>query len=229
MSLHLDDCKLKKPNPITDSVIRAIQAFAAGDYYSALSIIVPSVEETARKHYGTKKATRAHFIEFVEEKLWIIELFSGFGDAYGINRIPIPDFHTEDDKPKLISNPTFGEFIYYKVRCKLMHGKSLEENHDFYRPLNGTDVHFYKLEPEAVRFSSSVIFGLIAVVIFSHANKDLESDTDDCVYFYLTNYGRVGVRNEIPLDMAWGREDFLKKKIHAAKRMRNLGSPTSSL
>lgn len=218
----MDEFRIAKPILIEDIVYQAIDEYNASNYYRALSAILPGIEATACKHYGEKAIGRSDFISFVNDHVWIVDLFAGYGDASSLSKKTFPDFVTEDKVPKPIKKPCFGKLCYYKMRCKLQHGKMIEDEIEFFESLLGPggDLFMHKEKPGIAGFPASVIFGLIMMVVFARANIDIETQTDRSIFYSLINYGGSPESKTFSLDYCWGWEVWLADEIRVAREER---------
>lgn len=215
----MDEFKITKPVLIQDAVFQALNEYSSANYYRSLSVILPAIEETACKHFGLSKVCRSHFVDFVNEHLWIADLFAGYNEEVSLSNRKFPDFMTEDPKPKPIKDPCFGKLCYYKMRCKLQHGKMIEDEIEFFESILGPggEIFMHQQTNGVAGFPVSVIFGLIAMVIFAKANEDIKTETNQSLYYTLLNYGGSSERKYIALDSSWGWDLWLADEIRLAK------------
>lgn len=182
---------------VGNSVRKAIEDWASGEFEFAMLHACNAVDGTAKKVFPEMRVT-ARFTKMLR-------------DNYGIfGPIGLPGINVEDTRwpvevkrPKAAGGlPDIADVIYGVHRCTHGHGDELPDGFDLWPDVSGPDRRTrFSVERGKVQLSDRVIFGLLGVAVFSKANIDqVVPDT-----YYLTFADTILSINEW-----WGRaEDFL--------------------
>jgi hypothetical protein len=181
---------------IVKSVAKAIADWQLGDLESAMMHACNALEGTAKKAYPKlSKQSNLQFTTLIRDNYSIL----------GPMAIPGLDlektrYDVKLDKPKAPGGkPDAADIIYGVHRCSHNHGQDLPDGYELIPGLNGCQIDFVTGK---VRLSEKVIFGLLAIVVFSPVNAHQKT-----TYGYFLKFND----HEFPINDWWGRaSDFLE-------------------
>ncbi len=179
---------------VGNSVRKAIDDWGTGDLDSAMLHACNAVDGTAKKRFP-KLGNKQRFCQLLRENYAVL----GPMGAPGVNLRETPF-------PVGISNPTgpggvpdIADVIYVIHRCSHGHGDELPKGFELLRDtLKGPGSTTLAVEKGKVRLSDRVIFGLLAVAVFSPSNKDQSVPKS-----YHFTFGRQAL--VLPINEWWGR------------------------
>ena len=182
---------------ISDSVRKSIIDWEQHELDSAMLHACNAVDGTASKIYPSL-GNNARFTKLLRENYNIL----GPMGAPGINlietRFPLELPYTKASQGK----PDIADVIYGIHRCSHGHGEELPSGFELLEDAAGpARITRMEIEKGKVRLSDRIIFGLIAVVVFSPSNKNLA--TPELDGFFLT----LGKSPKLMINDWWGRAD----------------------
>jgi hypothetical protein len=184
---------------VGNSVRIAIKLYGDGETDAAMWHACAAVDGTAAKVHPAL-GSNARFTKLLRDSYFILEPMAAPGINLDDTRFPV-----KVKSPKAPGGqPDFADIIYGIHRCCHGHGEALPGGYELIRDAAGQPGHTRtQIKKEApgmgrVRISDRVIFGLIAVAVFSPANTD-QTVTNG---YHLT-YGLRPLRLEI--NDWWGR------------------------
>lgn len=181
---------------IVKSVAKAIAEWQSGDLESAMMHACNALDGTAQKAYPelTQK-NNLQFTTFIRDYYSILGPMGGLGFDLDKTR-----YDVKLERPKASGGkPDIADIIYGIHRCSHNHGKDLPEGYELIPDFNGCRIDYVTGK---VRLSEKVIFGLLAIVVFSPVNAHQK-----------TSYGYFLKFNEhvFPINDWWGRaSEFLQ-------------------
>jgi hypothetical protein len=178
---------------VGDSVRKSIDDWESGEHDSAMLHACNAIDGTAKKVYPAL-GSNARFTKLLRDNYAIL----GPMGMPGINLVETR-FPVTVERPKASGGkPDLADVIYGIHRCSHGHGDELPDGfqliHDARGPARQTRVGVVK---GAIRLSDRIIFGLIAVAVFSPVNKG-QAVPDG---YYLT----FGVSEKLIINEWWGR------------------------
>ena len=183
---------------VKSNVHKSLHSATVGKVLPALDDIVRAIEWTAKRRFPSEKLTGKRYIEFLREKIDIIQHMMGGGidlekTKFGIIRT---------DSGKVIS-PDFAELIYHSIRCKIIHegriGNNIEITHT-----DDKNSALWIFGMGKTQIPDRLIYALIGTVVFSVENKDIKDESS----------ADLSLRDQIfPLREWWGKEVEFKKII----------------
>ncbi|MEQ1776016.1 MAG: hypothetical protein ABL891_19745 [Burkholderiales bacterium] len=178
---------------VGDSVRKSIDDWESGEHDSAMLHACNAIDGTAKKIYSAP-GSNARFTKLLRDNYGIL----GPMGMPGINLIETR-FPVTVERPKALGGkPDLADVIYGIHRCSHGHGDELPDGfqliHDSRGPSRQTRVEVVK---GAIRLSDRIIFGLIAVAVFSPVNKG-QTVPDG---YYLT----FGALEKLIINEWWGR------------------------
>jgi hypothetical protein len=182
---------------VGESVRKAIDDWEHGELEAAMLHACNAVDGTAKKVYPLL-GSNERFTRLLRENYGIL----GPMGAPGINLVETR-FPVSVPKPKAPGGkPDLADIIYGIHRCSHGHGDELPDGFGLIPDAAGPNrLTHMEVERGKVRLSDRTIFGLIAVAVFSPANKD-QSVPDG---YHLT-FGDTG---KLLINDWWGRaSDF---------------------
>ncbi len=182
---------------IGKKVEEAIAKMDVGDHEEALSQISIAIDATAKLE--ASKGGRESYKQFIHKNLGLITAVA-FEDKSILNlhlAYQHPDI--ELDEKGLC---TIQEVMYHAVRCGLMHESKLPAN------LRFTDDGQIRVDAGEVVLPSSLIYGLITVVVLSPLNADERVSGNP-----ICNYGGV----PLLVNCLWGRRAEFEW-LHSARK-----------
>lgn len=177
---------------IADYVRKAIDDWERGDLEPAFSLTLAAVDGTAVKSYPEISGSRARFVRLIDDHLWLVEPMLAIGINLETTRFDWIRLKKKESR--------FSEVIYEVFRCNLAHGSPIPGG-------SGLTVRFSDharaahFAPDQIVLPDTVIFALLAVVVFARANAGQRIESD----YYLSHADRRFV-----VDEWWGRENDLK-------------------
>lgn len=182
---------------VADSVRHSIDDWQSGKHDSAMLHACNAADGTAHKLYSTL-GNKERFTRTLRENYGIL----GPMGAPGINlvetRFPVhvKRSTTPDRKPDL------ADVIYGIHRCCHAHGDELPDGFALVQDAAGPKRQTrMEIEKGKVRLSDRIIFGLLAVAVFSPANKD---QVDPALDGYYLTYGESA---KMGINEWWGRSN----------------------
>lgn len=178
---------------VGDSVRKSIDDWESGEHDSAMLHACNAIDGTAKKVYPTL-GSNARFTKLLRDNYAVL----GPMGMPGINIVETR-FPVTVERPKASGGkPDLADVIYGIHRCSHGHGDELPDGfeliHDARGPARQTRVEVVK---GAIRLSDRIIFGLIAVAVFSPVNKgQVVPDA-----YYLT----FGASGKLIINEWWGR------------------------
>jgi hypothetical protein len=186
----------KKMN-VGNSVRKAIDDWQAGDLNAAMLHACNAIDGTAKKVHP-KLGVGARFTKLLRDNYSVLSAMSAPGIDLVETRFPVNiKASTADGAPDL------ADLVYVVHRCSEGHGDELPSGFELLRDAAGasgfTQMQF---ERNKVQLSDRIIFGLVAVAVFSPAN--IGQYVPDS--YYLT-FGSQALK--LPIKDWWGRaKDF---------------------
>jgi hypothetical protein len=178
---------------VGNSVRRAIDDWEHGELESSMLHACNAVDGTAKKLYPGL-SVKARFTRLLRENYSIFGPMGAPGIDLAATRFPvnIPRPTAEGGKPDI------ADVIYGIHRCAHGHGDELPDGFGLLANAAGPPGYTrMEIENGKVRLSDRVIFGLIAVAVFSPANQD-QIVPDG---YHLT----FGANVVLPINEWWGR------------------------
>jgi hypothetical protein len=182
---------------VGDSVRQSINDWQVGENESAMLHACNAVDGTAKKVYPSL-GNNDRFTKILRENYSIL----GPMGAPGINLIETR-FPIKVPRPKAPGGkPDLADVIYGIHRCSHGHGDELPEGFELLSDAAGeAQVTHMQITEGKIRLSDRIIFGLLAVSVFSPLNKDQIIPNS----YYLT----FGKSAKLIINEWWGRaEDF---------------------
>jgi hypothetical protein len=183
----------------------ALTATERRDFIGALGLILPALEATARKSYGTSKLTSDAVKNFIRNKYFILEPFSLTGLDMANSKYPAIEIDTDNDKK--IDNPDTADIIYHCYRNALAHGHDLSKKFVLSQPVSalsqGWNFHFGN---GRVHLPVNIVWAIIAVVVFSKENKDLKKFTGSYLSLAIDDKAI-----NFTVGLLWGQEDLIRQ------------------
>ena len=172
---------------ISDSVRKAINDWEQHELDAAILHACNAVDGTVAKIYPTL-GSNARFTRLLRENHNIF----GPMDAPSINlvdtRFPIVLPYAKASHGK----PDIADVIYGIHRCSHGHGEELPSGFELLEDATGpARITHMEIEKGKVRLSDRIIFGLIAVVVFSPVNKELATPKLDGYFLAFGNLPRL--------------------------------------
>ena len=199
---------------IEKHVLKAYDDFTGGDIDSGLMNACISIEGTACKFFEKKQANNKDYKQLLRKYYWLIELFIGGG--INLDETIWPDIKLDDGRGKIIQAPDIADIIYHMFRCKHAHCQEIPIEYELLPSGDGyTEWH---IEANSVKIPDKVVWALIAVSVFSEANKDINTDTPHTLYWGSNTLG-IGFYS-FPIKESWGREQDVKSILSAHKPIR---------
>jgi len=179
---------------IVDSVAKALADWQLGDLEPAMIHACNAIDGTAKKAYPEIEGSNLRFTTLIRDNYSILGPM-----AIGGLDLDKTRYNVKLDKPKASGGkPDIADIIYGVHRCSHNHGQDLPDGYELIPGLNGCHIDFVTGK---VRLSEKVIFGLLAIAVFSPINANQK-----------TSYGCFLKFNdhEFPINDWWGRaSDFL--------------------
>lgn len=199
---------------IEDRVLLAIDAAVKGDLELALSLICPAIEATARKTFKKSKISGTEYKQYLRNYSWLIEYFSGSG--IDLANTKFPNAIVESDDKRVIVDPDFADIVYHIFRCSSAHGHKIPDGFQFIASgVEGMRHTFVDFAGSTVRFPESILWALVANVVFCSANNDIVTNTSQ---FLTWGQGANDWRKEnyrFDVDVFWGAEEVVKRFFDA--------------
>ena len=153
---------------VGNSVRKAIDDWTQGEAESAILHACNAVDGTARKLHS-QLGSNARFTCFLRDNYGILGPMAAPGIDLLETRFPV-----RVERPKAVGGkPDLADVIYGIHRCTHGHGSELPDGFDLLPDAAGpAGATHTEVERGKVRLSDRVIFGLLAVTVFSVANKD---------------------------------------------------------
>lgn len=188
---------------ISDSVRKAINDWEQHELDSAMLHACNAVDGTAAIIFPTQ-GSNTRFTRLLRENYNIL----GPMGAPGINlvdtRFPLVLPHAKASQGK----PDIADVIYGIHRCSHGHGEELPSGFELLEDAAGpTRITRMEVEKGKVRLSDRIIFGLIAVVVFSPANKNSVTPKLDG---YFLKFGNSPI---LMINEWWGQADKFISEI----------------
>lgn len=151
---------------VGDRVRYAIEDIEKGRFEVALHHIAVALDVTAQRRNNSTHSSKTHYKSLLIEYAWLIEMMA---------------FHGVNSETSVFGNypikgnvePTFADLIYHVVRCSLVHDVGLPDNFSF------TKQNLIIYEYKKLIFPEKLIWGLIAIVVFSPENKGEKTAAGD--------------------------------------------------
>ncbi|MGE0670647.1 MAG: hypothetical protein AB7H48_04270 [Parachlamydiales bacterium] len=183
---------------ISKRVLHAINLLSQGEYEFALQEAVIAIDVSAKKYYSSEKSSAKNYKNLLREYYWILELFG----LNGVNLLQSSFSNLKVmDQGKIIANPNLFDIIYHIMRCHLVHNSGIPENMEFNYD---RDLIIAK---EFISLPIGVIWGLLAIVVFSKIN--IEETSEGNAYFTYTQIDSVSEKWEVSTH--WGKEEVLRR------------------
>ncbi len=178
---------------IGERVKYAIDHMGRGEVYAALEHACNGVDVTSQKYYREKSSSRSIFKKIIKEYHWLIE-FMALG-GLNLDKTIFENFPITEGQRKTISSPDFSDLMYHVVRCKLIHSDSLSKGFSFH------DENSIFLADKKIVFPASIVWGLLAIVIFCPTNEGEETTSGYWIGFH---------ENRLVVNDYWGNEEIAK-------------------
>lgn len=195
---------------VEERVVKSMTAGMAGDYVFAASIICPAIEATARSLLGKSKIGANEYKQFLRQNYWLLERF--IGEGIDLSDTVFPDQRMEFDGGRLLVRPDFADIIYHMHRCATAHGHDLSGTFDFLEPAEqGRHKWWIQAASGLIMMPVAVVWALIAVVVFSSANKDVCTRTS--LWLTWGDMSTTAKKTEpykFEIDVFWGGEDLVR-------------------
>jgi len=198
---------------LSEHVIKAIEDYGLNKD-SALMHACFAIEATSRNLYKKRTVGRNDYINCLRKYYWIIEFMIGkglnLGETKWDNLIII------NDHGKKINHPDLAEVVYYIFRCNHAHAKPVPFK---YKLLPYTDGHFpWQFGANLLQMPESIIWALLAISVFSTANKGIRSKGDHYLTWGSESLG-IGTTTFKIMNW-WGKEDKFREFVD-----KNTGGP----
>lgn len=176
---------------VGDSVRKAIDDWEEAEFDAAMLHACNAIDGTARKVFPTAQ-NKPRFVRLLRENYHILGPMGAPGIDLARTRFPV-----KIEKPTAGGSPDIADVIYTIHRCSHGHGDELPEGFELVPDADGpARLTRTRFERGKVRFSDRLIFGLVAVAVFSPANADQRVPET----YYLT----FGLQR-LPINEWWGR------------------------
>lgn len=182
---------------ISDSVRKSIIDWEQHELDSAMLHACNAVDGTASKIYPSL-GSNARFTKLLRENYSILGPMGVPGINLTETRFPLELPYAKATQGK----PDIADVIYGIHRCSHGHGEELPSGFELLEDAAGpTRITRMEIEKGKVRLSDRIIFGLLAVVVFSPANKNLAVPELDG--FFLT----FGNSRKLMINDWWGQSE----------------------
>lgn len=186
-----------------------------GNLDAAMTHACIAVDATSRKHFGVNKSTRDHFKAFVRQSHWIIEPFIGMG--LNLEESRFRAVTVVNDGGKLLSDPDFADIAYHIFRCSHVHGHEVQDGFEFTKSEDGKSLWRVR-EDGAIQVPDRVLWALMAAVVFSRSNADIQTTSP---HHFTWGAPSLGIGTYFfNVDLFWGQEDMVRKFFAARNLMR---------
>lgn len=200
---------------IEERVVQAIAQGIAREFNAALSTICPALEATARRKRKKARLSQSEIKNFLREYYWLLEPFSGEGINFETSTFPSMNLVT--DNGRRIEKPDVADIIYHVYRCALAHGHEIEPRYQLV-PTQEQGLHEWQvaLDGKTLRAPEALLWGMIAVVVFCEANRELKTTTN----LYLSWGGGTRPMYRFDIILFWGGEAVVHAFFDKLDRMR---------
>jgi hypothetical protein len=195
---------------LSDQVTTAIDDAQAGKFDAALLHACIAIDATSKRLYPTERAVGKRYRACLRMYYWIIEPMIGAG----LNLV-----ETRFENAPLPNNPSpdLADVIYEVFRCSHAHGDEVPSSFLVIKCLGGFGSQWILTKGE-LHMPDRVVWALLAVAVFSHANKGEQTRGN----YYLS----LGA-DRFLLTEWWGREDDFRpianRYNHTRVKLANLG------
>ncbi len=202
---------------LEDHVIRAIDLFQENKKEEALLHACIAIDSTSQKLFQKSKSGRKEYKRCIRNYWWLIERF--IGDGLNLEETRWTNLSIEDGNGSVIQDPDLADVIYHIFRCNHVHGKDVPQNFSLLPTEDGR--YSWVIErgkSSAVKMPESIVWALLAVIVFSKANSGVKSNGD----YYLTWGSKtlgIGPEKFIIKDW-WGREEDVRLLLSKYKQIR---------
>lgn len=180
---------------IEEHVFACIDASDRGEIEHALLHACIAIDGSAQKYYEKDHSSRRDYTAFIRKYYWILEPMTVAGINFDETRWDNVDLKDRNGKP--IENKDIASFIYHIFRCNQAHGKEIPQHYKLLK--RDADGRLsYHIAENTLRIPETIIWGLIAICVFSKVNKNIVTKTSH----YLT----LG-ENHFSISDWWGLED----------------------
>jgi hypothetical protein len=174
---------------VSESVKNSLRDMQQDSFDSALLHACIAVDATARKSYPQHWSVGRRFVTCIRDRYWILEAMIGPGFNLADTKFP--------DTLKKNNSPDLAEIIYEILRCSHAHGDEVPEQFSVI-PGKSAFLSEWVVGADELHMPDKVVFALLAIAVFSKANRDQKSDG--------TWFLSLGDEH-FPLVEWWGRED----------------------
>ena len=153
---------------VGESVRKAIEDWERGDHESAMLHACNAIDGTAKKIHPNL-GSNARFTRLLRENYEILGPMGAPGIDLVNTRFPV-----KLNRPKAPGgDPDIADIIYGIHRCAHGHGDELPDGFELLLDAAGPErITRMKIRQGQVQLSDRIIFGLLAVTVFSPVNKD---------------------------------------------------------
>ncbi|MEJ1296898.1 MAG: hypothetical protein RPU34_07195 [Candidatus Sedimenticola sp. (ex Thyasira tokunagai)] len=178
---------------IGERVKYAIDHMGRNEIYAALEHACNAVDVTSQRRFESTKSGRKIFKDLIEEYHWLVEFMSIGG--INLDETVFENFPITEAVKKPIEKPKFYDLMYHVVRCGLIHSDSLEKGFSFHKE------NTILLADREITFPASVVWGLLAIVVFCPENREEETAPGYWIGFH---------ENRLVINDFWGNEDIAR-------------------
>ena len=183
---------------IGERVKYTIDHMGRGEIYAALEHACNAVDVSSQRYYSKSSSSRGIFKNFIKEYHWLIEFMSLGG--INLDETIFENFPIIEDQRKPITKPYFFDLMYHVVRCGLVHSDTLHKGFSFHTE------NSVLLADKQITFPSSIVWGLLATVIFCPCNSNEMTAANYWIGFHA---------NRLVVNDFWGNEQIAR---HLASR-----------
>ncbi|MGE0109588.1 MAG: hypothetical protein AB7S81_07505 [Bdellovibrionales bacterium] len=160
---------------IEENVLAAIDAASQNDIERSLLHACLALDGTAQKKNGKSHSSRSIYTKFIRDYYWILEPMIGAGINLDDTKWENVDLRDEKNEP--LKNKDMANFIYHIFRCKLAHGNEIPQQYKLLK--RGSSQHlYYHIANNVLHLPETIIWGLLAISVFSETNKDVITNTN---------------------------------------------------
>ncbi len=170
-----------------------------GEKEHALLHACLAIDGTARKLYELTHTTRKHYLRCVRDYYWLL---SAFMPGLALEAVRFPHVPITDNQGKHIPQPDIADIIYYVFRCNSAHANQIPFNYQLIETAQKGQTA-WGFSKNILMIPERVIWGLLAISVFSKANIDTIFVGD----FFLSYQGNECAWHAIfPIKDFWGKE-----------------------
>ena len=122
------------------------------------------------------------------------------GSGINFNETKWHNMRAEDGHGKVLKDADIADIIYHVYRCGQVHGNEIPKHYKLL-PRNSDGTLAYHIAKGVLNIPETIIWGLMAICVFSSANADISTDKGH----FLTLGG-----NRFSISDWWGLEESFK-------------------